>query len=270
MKKNNNRHKQPTRPRSPKIAEGSWQPVHSWYNELVGDKGHYYHQRVIIPEGLRLLETTEDSVVLDLACGQGILARHIPAAATYVGVDVSRSLIEAAQQRDTAKHHHYAVANLERPTLPVQRTDFTHAAIILALQNISKPEQVFAHAAHYLQAGGKFLIVLNHPMFRIPRQSGWGVDEVKKTQFRRIDRYLSPIKIPIQAHPGKAQQILTWSYHLPLSTYIAELVHAGFVVTAIEEWSSDKVSEGKAAKMENRSRNEIPLFMAILAEKRYV
>jgi ubiquinone/menaquinone biosynthesis C-methylase UbiE len=252
-----------------KAAEGSWQPVHNWYNELVGEKGHYYHQKVILPLGLRLLQLKAESSLLDLACGQGILARTIPETVEYWGVDVARSLVEAARDQDTQPNHHFIVANLERPTLPIEKTDFTHASIILALQNISNYQQVFRHAAQYLQSGGKFFIVVNHPYYRIPRQSSWGVDETKKLQYRRVDRYLSPLKIPIQAHPGQAQKTpLTWSYHVPLSDYVNALAEAGFVVTRLEEWSSDKVSEGKAAKMENRSRNEIPLFMAILAEKR--
>jgi hypothetical protein len=35
----------------------------------------------------------------------------------------------------------------------------------------------------------------------------------------------------------------------------------------MEEWTSDKVSVGKAAKGENRARAEFPLFMAIRAVK---
>jgi len=249
-------------------SDSSWQPVHTWYNELVGDKGHYYHQHIILPRLMELMEFKDDSSLLDLACGQGVLARALPKAVEYWGVDVSRSLIEAAQDKDDSARHHYAVADLLRPTLPVSKTDFTHATMILALQNVKHPTQIFDHAEYHLQPGGKFLIVLNHPCFRIPRQSSWGVDSYKKTQYRRIDRYLSPIEIPIQAHPGQSQRsAMTWSYHFPLSAYMNGLVKSGFVITGFEEWSSDKSSEGKAAKMENRSRSEIPLFAAILAEK---
>jgi ubiquinone/menaquinone biosynthesis C-methylase UbiE len=252
-----------------KSQQSSWQPVHGWYNDLVGDKGHYYHQQIVVPNSLRLLGIEANSSLLDLACGQGVLARSISETALYVGVDIARSLIEAAQERDENVKHHFLVADLGRPTIPVEKMDFTHAAIILALQNIKDPQQVFRHAAIRLKKGGKFLIVINHPCFRIPRQSSWGVDETKKMQYRRIDRYMSPLEIPIQAHPGQGQKsVVTWTYHFPLMTYISGLSEVGFTVTQIEEWTSDKVSQGKAAKMENRGRNEIPLFMAIVAEKR--
>lgn len=252
--------------RSPK---SSWQPVHQWYNDLVGEKGHYYHQHLILPRVIELLKMKDGDALLDLACGQGVLSRSLPTDVEYVGVDAARSLIEAAQKQVENPKHHFVVGDLMKPALSTTKSDFTHASIILALQNIKDPKRVFQHAAEHLRKGGKFIIVLNHPAFRIPRQSSWGVDETKKTQYRRIDRYMTPMEIPIQAHPGQQQRsTVTWSYHFPLSTYFAELARVGFVVTGFEEWSSDKTSQGKAAKMENRSRSEIPMFAAIVAEKR--
>jgi len=35
----------------------------------------------------------------------------------------------------------------------------------------------------------------------------------------------------------------------------------------MEEWISDKKSTGAKARMENRSREEFPLFLALLAQK---
>jgi hypothetical protein len=76
------------------------------------------------------------------------------------------------------------------------------------------------------------------------------------------------MKIPIQMHPGKGQSSSqTLSFHHSLSDYSRWLKEAGFTIDLIEEWCSNKVSEGRAAKMENRSRQEIPLFMAIVARK---
>jgi hypothetical protein len=40
------------------------------------------------------------------------------------------------------------------------------------------------------------------------------------------------------------------------------------VIEKIEEWVSDKKSTGPMAKMEDRARDEIPMFMAILATKK--
>ena len=247
----------------------SWQRINKWYNESVGEYGHYYHQTLIIPNALKLLQLSAypQASLLDLACGQGILSRHLPPHVAYVGVDLAFNLIQSARHYNKHPDYQFLVADITKK-LPLQKTDFTHATLILALQNVEDPLKVFQNASHHLQAGGKFLLILNHPCFRIPRQSSWKVDADNKTQFRRIDRYMSAMKVPIQTHPGQGKESpLSWSFHHPLSAYSHWLQETGFTIGLLEEWCSNKISEGKMAKAENRSREEIPLFMAILAIK---
>lgn len=240
----------------------SWEPVQKWYNEAVGAEGHYYHQHVVIPGLLKLLQLDPGSSLIDLGCGQGILARQIPQNIEYLGIDLSPSLIKSAKQYDRNPKHDYRVADITKP-LAIEKK-FTHAAVVLALQNVEHPEAVIKNAAKALLPGGTLVIIMNHPCFRIPRQSSWKVDNENKTQFRRLDRYMSPLKIPIHAHPGKGEQSeSTWSFHFPLSAYSKWLQENGFAISLLEEWCSDKVSTGGAAKMENRARQEFPLFLAI-------
>ncbi len=248
-------------------SDTSWQKVSEWYGRAVGEKGHYYHQHIILPQSLRLLALKKDSSLLDLACGQGVLARRIPKEVHYEGVDIAHSLIEQAKRLDRNKEHIYLIADISKE-LPVRKNDFSHAAIILALQNVKNPEGVIRNAQKHLKAKGEFLIVLNHPCFRILRQTRWEIDEQSKIQYRRIDRYMTPLQVPVTAHPGQGEKSeVTWSYHVPLSEYSRMLFTNGFVIERLEEWISDKSSVGDAAKMENRARKELPLFMAILARK---
>lgn len=245
--------------------QSSWESVESWYDKSVGPEGHYYHQQIVLPGALRLLELEEKSALLDLACGQGILARHLPQGVSYTGVDASPSLVKAAKQYSSQRIHKFQVGDVTQPlSLPLET--FSHATILLALQNIADPLAVLQNAARHLQPGGKLVIVLNHPCFRIPRQSSWQIDEAKKIQYRRIDRYFTPMEIPIQMHPSKKEtSTQTWSFHQPLSAYSRYLKQAGFMIECIDEWCSDKKSIGKTATMENRSREEFPLFLAISA-----
>ncbi len=245
----------------------SWQPVSKWYNKLVGDKGQYYHEHVVLPGVLRLLKLSDASRLLDIACGQGVLARSISPYVEYAGFDIADDLIATAKKMDKNPKHSFHKADATKQ-FPIGQRIFTHAACILAIQNIEFPETVIEQTARHLEIGGTFVLVLNHPAFRIPRQSSWGIDEASKLQYRRVNRYLSPLKIPITMHPGQKQSALTWSFHNPISYYTSLLTHHGFVIDALEEWASDKESQaGKSAKMENRSRAEIPLFLAIRAQK---
>jgi ubiquinone/menaquinone biosynthesis C-methylase UbiE len=246
----------------------SWQPVSKWYNKLVDEKGHYFHQHVVIPGVLRLLSLDLGSRLLDVACGQGILGRSIPRGIPYTGFDIAPSLIAEAKKLDTDPVHTYLVGDATKP-LPLGKWSFTHAAIVLALQNIENAEAVIEHTQAHLTAGGTFVLVLNHPSFRIPRQSSWGVDEGNKLQYRRENIYMSPLKIPITMHPGDSNSEMTWSFHHPISYYVALLTKRGFVIDALEEWTSDKESEGKASRMENKARSEFPLFLALRVRKNH-
>lgn len=248
----------------------SWEQVHNWYDKSVGDEGHYYHKHVVLPGVLKLLDLPRQdpqTQLLDLACGNGVLAHHIPATAKYTGVDLAPSLIKAATKNDLSTQHEYFVADITRP-LPLKKTNYTHSAIVLAVQNLEQPKMAFVNAAKHLNVGGKLVIAMNHPCFRVPRQSSWKVDESQKIQYRRIDRYSTAMKVPIQTNPSKgAESSTTWSFHHPLASYTLWLHEAGFTIELIEEWHSDKLSTGKNATMENRSREEIPLFLAIRAIK---
>jgi ubiquinone/menaquinone biosynthesis C-methylase UbiE len=251
-----------------KSSDTSWETSSSWYDKIVGPKGHYYHQQIIIPSVLRLLKMDKKTHphLLDLACGQGILSRHLPKGMKYLGIDASHSLIEAAKKYEPKSPHQFFVHDLSHP-LDLHYKEFSQATCILAIQNLAHPLELIRTAFEHLRKTATFIIVLNHPCYRIPRQSSWGVDEQKKLQYRRVDRYMSPLKIPIQTQPSKQESEQTWSFHHPLSHYTSLLKQAGFVLDVIEEWCSDKKSTGKNAAMENRSRQEFPLFMTLVARK---
>lgn len=247
------------------MVDTSWEKSSKWYKKIVGDEGHYFHQTIIFPKIKKIIDFSKINSVLDLACGQGIFERHIDTKTEYAGIDISKSLIEEAVKKSLSKNHKFLIADVSK-RLPIEEKKFDLITIILALQNIKNINGVIENVSNYLKVGGKFLIILNHPAFRVPRQSSWGVDSQNKIQYRRIDRYMTGLDIPISTNPGKFQKSeITWSFHAPLSKYSQVLFENGFLIEKIEEWVSDKKSTGPMAKMEDRARNEIPMFMAIVA-----
>lgn len=245
------------------MEKNSWDLSENWYTQCVGEKGHYYHQAIVIPNLLRLLAPSKS--LLDLGCGTGVLARHLPKDLEYLGVDSSKKLIEQAERK--TKEAKFFVADLTAP-VDLPKSDFDYACFVLSLQNMPHPEIAIANASRHMKKGGLLCIVLNHPCFRIPRQSSWGIDEKMKLQYRRMNVYMSPQTIPIQTAPSKGEQSeITNSYHHNLSDYARFLQNGKFVITQMEEWCSDKKSTGPKAKMEDRARREFPLFLAILARK---
>ncbi|EKE08577.1 MAG: hypothetical protein ACD_17C00093G0002 [uncultured bacterium] len=240
----------------------SWDASEKWYTACVGEKGHYYHEKIVLPRSLKLLGSC--SSLLDLGCGQGVLARHLPQDVDYVGIDTSQALVDSAKK--LTKNGSFYLSDATK-TLPIHRYDFDRITLILSLQNMENGQGAIQNAARHLKQEGKLLIVINHPAFRIPRQSNWEIDEKMKLQYRRVNLYMSPQKIPIQTAPSKGSASpQTISYHHPLSTYFSWLSES-FVVRQVEEWCSDKKSEGRQAALENRARKEFPLFLAITASK---
>ena len=245
----------------------SWDKVAQWYDQLVGDGGSEYHREVIFPHLLKILNIQKGDHVLDLACGQGVFCRILEKLeAIPTGVDISEKLIRSARERSKSSIRYeirpaHALAGFADESFDV-------VISILAIQNIDPLEKVLQEVTRVTKKKGQLFLVLNHPCFRIPRQSHWGFDEKNKTQYRRLDQYLTPLKIPIQMHPGDNPELITWSFHRPLSFYVQILRESGWAVTHLEEWVSHKKSEpGPKAKAEDKARDEIPLFLALGAVK---
>jgi ubiquinone/menaquinone biosynthesis C-methylase UbiE len=276
-----------------RARQTDWQNVSEWYDRLVGERGSEFHQKIVLPGAIRLLDPQPGQRALDIACGQGVLCRLLAERGlSVVGVDAARSLIAAAEDRENEIDHQKSrgIPTPERaedgPTQPRKGSaieyhvgdardlsflpdrSFDAAACLLAIQNIHPINPVFEHAARVLRAGGRLVMVMMHPCFRIPDQSSWGWDEQKKVQYRRVDAYLSPRKTPIVAHPGSRPDVYTWTFHKPLQAYIKSIARAGLAIDALEEWPSHKTStSGPRAAAENVARNEIPMFLALRAVK---
>ena len=239
--------------------------VAEWYDRLVGEEGSEYHRQVVHPGVMRLLAPQAGEPVIDVACGQGALARLLHGRGAEVsGVDAAADLVRAARQRGPDAIHYHVGDARQLGFLPGGA--FAAAACVLAIQNIHPIQPVFEGVRRLLRPGGRFVLAMMHPAFRSPKETRWGWDEQEGVQFRRVDRYLLPRKSPIVTHPGRTPDVYTWTFHRPIGAYVKALRNAGVLVDALEEWPSHKTSEpGPRAAAENAARKEIPMFLAIRA-----
>lgn len=257
---------QPRRPAGRAPHGTSWEKSADWYDRVIGAQGSELYQEVVIPRALELLGPAQNEKILDVGCGQGVLTRALAAQGCQVtGVDAAPSLIKRAKTYPSRAPIRYQV----RDAADLHGLGpFDAACSILALQNMEHLPEVCRSTARELREGGRMLWVLNHPCFRIPRQSAWGWDEDRKIQYRRVDAYASPMNIPIVMHPGQAQSESTVSFHKSFTDLMTCAFGAGFVLAGFEEWHSKKQSEpGPRARAENRARDEFPLFVAMLWRK---
>lgn len=253
----------------PQPLDTSWQQVAGWYDELLaGDQPNDHYEKVIVPGTVRLVGPAPGMHILDVACGQGVIARSLAALGPSVmGVDAAEDLINAAQSRggDRLSYRVGDARELLSLDLPAP---FDAATCVMALGNIDPLDTVFRAVAALLRDDGAFVFVISHPAFRAPGQTSWGWDDKSRTQYRRVDGYLSNGQHRIQMHPGQSPDVTTWTFHRPLQTYARLLREAGMLIDTIEEWPGRRTSQpGPRADEENRARREIPLFLGVRAVK---
>lgn len=256
-----------------------WDHVADWYSGLIEDRTSDHHELVILPGVTRLLGAKPAERILDVACGQGILAHRLGVAGVEaVGIDAAPRLIEAAMS-GAGPRETFMVGDARAIGGMDLGPPFDGAACVMALMNIDPLSPVLAGIAAKLRPGGRFVAVILHPAFRSPGQTSWGWDtpgpkgpRAEERQYRRVDGYLSTGVSPITMNPGAVARgsppVTTLTYHRPVQSYIKALVEAGMLVDALEEWPSVRTSQpGPRASAENRARREIPMFLAIRAVK---
>ncbi len=248
-------------------ANTSWGKVADWYDEMLEEEASTYQKELILPNLARVCSIQKGDTLLDLACGQGFFSRAFAAAgATVIASDIASELIALAKEKPS-KNITYHTAPADAVPF-VKNNSIDKAIIVLALQNIENLNGTLAECARVLKGNGSLFIVLNHPCFRVPKESSWGFDESAKIQYRRIDRYLSESKVKIQMHPGDKPKEATISFHRPLQVYMKAFSKHGFAIGRLEEWNSHKTSEkGPRQEAEDRARKEIPLFMMLEAKR---
>lgn len=243
-----------------KGARTGWDSVASWYNGWVGKDGSLHHRKLAIPTALKLLDLKRGESILDIGAGQGVFAPYVlEQGGVYTGVDVSPRLLDIARQQHGKSTKFYkADACKLASSRDLEAASFDAVVFLLSIQDINPLPEALYSAAWALKPGGRAVLLMTHPCFRIPRQSGWGHDDNRKLTFRRIDRYLTPLSVPMKPYQGGSG--VTISFHRPLHEYVNGLAAAHLLVERIEEVTSYKTDE-------NPAEAEFPLFLGIRARK---
>lgn len=250
-----------------KYHSRSWDGVADWYIGWAGRGGSRYHRSVLIPVVMELLDCGHDDRVLDVGCGPGALAAHVcKFGAHYTGIDSSRKMVAFARRGCESGNARFIVADATRlaKDTRLRHGTYTAAVCLMSIQDIDPLDAVVEGVARCVAAGGRFVIVMTHPCFRIPRQSGWGWDAHRKLRYRRIDRYMTRLDIPMQPYTKGGGT--TRSFHRPLSVYVGELTTHGFTVDRLEEIVvHDEKGSSRSDSEYSASQSDIPLFLALRA-----
>ncbi|MBA2701238.1 MAG: methyltransferase domain-containing protein [Chloroflexi bacterium] len=246
-------------------TDTSWDRIAGWYDGWVGSLGSQYHRELAIPAVLELLVPKPGESILDIGAGQGALASSIArSAARYTGIDTSARLIALARRR----HGHlgrFLVGDGSRlhGLSGVGPAAHDAAVFMLSIQDMDPFEPVLTSVAWALRRSSRIVILMTHPAFRIPRHSGWGFDPSRKLSYRRVDRYLSPMAVPMRP---VGREPPTRSFHRPLSDYVNGLGEVGFAVDAMLEIPDlPPESRPSVARRSSPANADIPLFLGLRA-----
>ena len=240
-----------------------WEPLAAWYDGWVGQHGSRHHRQRAIPATLELLQPQPGEHILDIGCGQGVLAPYIARqGAHYTGIDVSPHLLKLARKRH-AGHGRFLRGDARHLTRlrELESGGFAGVVFLLSIQDMDPLVEVLRAAEWALDANGRLVILMTHPCFRIPRQSGWGHDPGRKLQYRRVDSYLTPLTVPMKQIASGGVSI---SFHRPLSDYVNALGTCGLLIDALHEITMKQDANNKA---ERRAQAEFPLFLGLRARK---
>jgi SAM-dependent methyltransferase len=263
--KNNRRDHNHPRRASPAT---SWDAVAHWYDGWVGEDGSEHHREVAVPTLLSLLDPQPGENILDIGCGQGVLAPYLAeAGARYTGIDASPRLLDIARRRHGKEGRFLMGDACDLGAVQgLREGSYDGVTFLLSIQDMDPLDRVLASAAWALKPGGRLVALLTHPAFRVPRQSGWGWDEGRKLQYRRVDRYLTPLPVPMKSIDGSRP---TRSFHRPVSAYVNGMAACGLGVDSMLEVPAHRVKSPRAGddKAAELARREIPLFLGLRARK---
>ncbi|MBC6445040.1 MAG: class I SAM-dependent methyltransferase [Alphaproteobacteria bacterium GM202ARS2] len=251
------------------IRSKSWDAVAGWYSGWSGPEGSRHHRERAMPTLIELLQPRKGERILDIGCGAGALCSAVSGCgADYVGVDLSEKLIALARKHHRGRSFHVGDATRLPSVNALSKESFDGATFLLSLQDINPLGDAIDSAAWALKPGGRLVLLLIHPCFRIPRQSGWGVDEQRKLKFRRVDKYLSELDVPMQEYDGGRQGV-TRSYHRPLEAYVNTLFAHGLVTEELRETPAPPPKGTvQEPRIDRLAREDIPLFLGLRARKR--
>lgn len=224
-------HPNPWRPGPPDPwdAHAAW-----WQDEFTEGADPEYVEQILPLIASRL---PAEGRVLDVGCGEGQVTRlALEHGLCAVGLDPAGAQIDEAERRrragagDVPARAAYARGSLLDLPVGDATVDFVVASLVF--EHVGDYRRGLAEAARVLVPGGRFLLLLNHPLLQTP-DSGWIDDHVldPPEQYWRIGPYL----IEDETIEEVEKDVFIPFIHRPLSRYVNTLAANGLLLERMEE-----------------------------------
>ncbi|MET1178350.1 methyltransferase domain-containing protein [Peribacillus simplex] len=207
-----------------------------------------------------LMPNLHNKSVLDLGCGFGWHCRFAreQQASSVVGVDISDNMLQRAREKTDDP----SISYMKMPIEDIDFSGFEFDVVIssLAFHYIESYESICKKVHDCLKPGGTFVFSVEHPIFTSRKEQAWYVDDQGNNLHWPVDNY--------QFEGVRETTFLTENvvkYHRTISTYINDLIGAGFSIRAVKEpMPSDELLKSVP---EMKDENRRPMFLMISAVK---
>lgn len=224
------------------------------WDQLMAE-GSPFQEEIVDKALLKLLpEVVSKTRILEIACGNGFLARRLGnMGAEVYAIDSSSEFIDLAKQKTTLELTDricYLVADAtQQETYEKIPTDFDCVVCNMAFMDISDIESVFHGISTRLKPGGSFIITQTHPCFEksvgpIFHEGEERDGLIVYTHGVKVSRYLTSSSSVVKAVPTLPREHLF--FHRSLSTIFQLAFQAGFIIDGFEEVAfpkSEQISE---------------------------
>ncbi len=245
-----------TRPSPPPAVDPDpWERHAGWWQEGFTEGADAEYVEQILP--LAAAHLAGAGRVLDVGTGEGQVARVLAAGgARVVGTDLSVAQLDEAARRGGGP----VLARASAHALPFAGGAFDGVVACLVLEHVEAYAAAIAEVARVLAPGGRFLLLLNHPLLQTPG-SGWIDDHVLDEQYWRVGPYLVEARVEEEVEVG----VFLAFFHRPLSRYVHALAAAGLVVVDLDEPAPPPGFLARAPEYAEAAT--IPRLLVLLAER---
>ncbi len=232
-------------------------------------EGEYHHTNLILPEVYRMLDAQENEKILDVACGEGTVARYLAKLGTKVtGIDISKMIDRAMERENKDKLDiHYIKMAAEELDKEFGRDTFDKIVCNMALMDIADYKNTIKNISNVLKGGGIFVFSITHPAYawpattsmRVPQDSQRNEDK-RKIALDYFDE--RPTLIPF------GFETPSLAFPRPVSKYVNELVKNNLEIIEMSEPKASEEIVEKYPRQAYLDNDTLPDFLMIKTKKK--
>lgn len=216
--------------------------------------GEWHALKSIMPE-------MKGKTLLDLGCGYGWHCKYAVehGASSVVGIDLSSKMIDKAREINSDEKIEYRCEAVEDFDYLSAKFDVVLSS--LTFHYIESFAEICKKVNTSLNVGGSFIFSVEHPIFTAEGSQQWHCDKNGKMLHWPVDNYFNEGK---RNTNFLGEEVI--KYHKTLTTYITDLIKAGFEIKDLIEPMPEKSLLESTPEMKDELRR--PMMLIISATKR--